>query len=79
MSAADLASLHAAIAEAADRLGAENAHVSCTRTIYVPSQGRWIAVFEAEAADFVHRAARIAQLPPGEVVQAVEMTVTSER
>ena len=46
---------------------------------YVPADDSCFCRFEAETADFVHRAARIAQLPPGEVVQAVEMTVTSER
>lgn len=78
MTSADLASLHAALVEAAERLAAESPRVACARTIYVPSEGRWIAVFEAETPDSVHRAAQIAQLPPGEVLRAVEMTVTSQ-
>ena len=46
----------------------------CMRTIYLPSMERWIAVFAADAPDTVQRAARIAQLPPGEVHEAIEMT-----
>jgi hypothetical protein len=49
------------------------------RTIYLPSQERWIAVFEAETPDTVHRAAKIAQLPPGDVHEAIEMTASRQR
>jgi hypothetical protein len=79
MTSADLAGLHSALAEAAQRLSAESDHVACMRTIYVPSQDRWIAVFEAETPDPVHRAAKIAQLPPGDVHRAIEMTASRQR
>jgi hypothetical protein len=79
MTSADLAGLHSALAEAAKRLSAETDHVACMHTIYVPSQDRWIAVFEAETPDTVHRAAKIAQLPPGDVYAAIEMTASSQR
>jgi hypothetical protein len=79
MTSSDLAGLHAALAEAAQRLSAESDHVACMRTIYLPSQERWIAVFEAETPDTVHRAARIAQLPPGDVHEAIEMTASRQR
>jgi hypothetical protein len=79
MTSSDLAGLHAALAEAAQRLSAESDHVACMRTIYLPSQERWIAVFEAETPDTVHRAAKIAQLPPGDVHEAIEMTASRQR
>jgi hypothetical protein len=43
------------------------------RTLYLPSTERWIAVFSADAPDTVQRAAKIAQLPPGEVHEAIEL------
>jgi hypothetical protein len=49
------------------------------RTIYVPSLERWMAVFEAETPDTVHRAAKIAQLPPADVHEAIEMTASRQR
>jgi cysteine sulfinate desulfinase/cysteine desulfurase-like protein len=79
MTATELAGLHSALTEAAQRLSAESEHVTCMRTFYVPSLERWMAVFEAETPDPVHRAAKIAQVSPGDVHQAVEMTETSER
>lgn len=79
MTSADLAGLHSAIAEAAQRLSAESDHVACVRTIYVPSLERWIAVFEAETPETVHRIAKIAQLPPGDVYQAIETIASTQR
>ena len=79
MTSADLAGLHSALTEAALRLSAESDHVACVRTIYVPSLERWMAVFEAETPDTVHRAAKIAQLPPAHVHQAIEMTASRQR
>jgi hypothetical protein len=74
MTADDLAGLHSALAEATLRLSAESNHVVCMRTLYLPSTERWIAVFSADGPDTVQRAAKIAQLPPGEVHEAIEMT-----
>ena len=74
MSADDLAVLHSALSEATHRLSADSTRVMCMRTLYLPSVERWIAVFAADAPDAVQRAARIAQLPPGEVQEAIEMT-----
>jgi hypothetical protein len=74
MTSDDLAGLHTALAEATLRLSAEDHHVECMRTLYLPSTERWIAVFAADAPDAVQRAAKIAQLPPGEVHEAIEMT-----
>ena len=48
------------------------------RTIYLPSTERWIAVFAADAPDTVRRATKIAQLPPGDVHEAIEMTGTHD-
>ena len=79
MTSADLVGLHSALAAAAQRLSAESDHVVCLRSIYLPSQERWIAVFEAETPDTVHRAAKIAQLPPGDVHEAVELTASRQR
>ncbi len=74
MTSDDLAGLHSALAEASHRLSVDSTKVVCMRTIYLPSSERWIAVFAADAPDTVQRAARIAQLPPGEVHEAIEMT-----
>lgn len=74
MTSDDLAGLHSALAAASHRLSADSGQVVCIRTIYLPSTERWIAVFAADAPDTVQRAARIAQLPPGEVHEAIEMT-----
>jgi len=73
MGMADLAGLHAALADAADRLSAEDSHVTCTRTLYVPSVGRWIAVFDAASPESVRRAAKIAQVQTTDVHPAIEM------
>jgi hypothetical protein len=77
MTSDDLAGLHSALAEATYRLSADSNRVVCMRTLYLPSSERWIGVFAADAADTVQRAAKIAQLPPGEVHEAIEMTSTS--
>jgi hypothetical protein len=74
MTSADLVALHSALAEATQRLSADSNHVACVSTLYLPSMERWIAVFAADAPETVHRAAKIAQLPPGEVHEAIEMT-----
>lgn len=74
MTSDDLDGLHAALAEASHRLSANSRDVVCMRTIYLPSTEQWIAVFAADAPDSVQRAAKIAQLPPGEVHEAIEMT-----
>jgi len=77
MTSDDLAGLHSALAEATHRLSADSNRVVCMRTLYLPSTERWIGVFAADAPDTVQRAAKIAQLPPGEVHEAIEMTGTS--
>lgn len=74
MTSDDLDGLHTALAEASHRLSADSREVVCVRTIYLPSLERWIAVFAADARDSVQRAAKIAQLPPGDVHEAIEMT-----
>jgi hypothetical protein len=74
MSSDDLAGLHSALAEATYRLSAGSSPVVCMRTIYLPSSERWIAVFAADSPHTVQRAAKIAQLPPGEVHEAIELT-----
>jgi len=74
MTSEDLAGLHSALSEATQRLSVDSSKVVCMRTIYLPSTERWIAVFAADAPETVQRAAKIAQLPPGEVHEAIEMT-----
>ena len=73
MTTDELVELHAAVEEATHRLSVDSSRVACLRTLYLPSAKRWIAVFEADALDAVKRAARIAQLPPGDVHEAIEM------
>ena len=73
MTRAELAELHAAVEDATHRLSVDSSRVACLRTLYLPSANRWIAVFEADAVDTVKRAARVAQLPPGDVHEAIEM------
>jgi hypothetical protein len=74
MTSDDLAGLHSALAEATRRMSVDNSLVVCLRTIYLPSLERWIAVFAADAPNTVQRAAKIAQLPRGEVHEAIELT-----
>jgi hypothetical protein len=74
MSSEDLSGLHSALADATHRLSADSSQVACVRTIYLPATERWIGVFTADASDTVQRAAKIAQLPPGDVHEAIEMT-----
>ena len=69
----ELGELHAAVEEATHRLSVDSSRVACLRTLYLPSANRWIAVFEADTVDTVKRAARVAQLPPGDVHEAIEM------
>jgi hypothetical protein len=71
MTSADLVDLHAALSEATHRLSADSTEVACLSTIYLPSLDRWIAVFKADAQETVQRAAMIAQLPPGDVHEAI--------
>jgi hypothetical protein len=73
MTSDELLELHSALIDASRRLSLESARVVCTRTLYLRSTERWIAVFEADAADSVKRATQIAQLPPGDVHEAIEM------
>ena len=73
MTSEELFDLHAAVVDATERLSVDSSHVECLRTLYLPSAKRWIAVFEADAVDTVKRAARIAQLPPGDVTEAIEL------
>jgi hypothetical protein len=74
MTSDDLLGLHSAIEDATQRLSLDSRTVVCMRTLYLPSMERWIAVFAADTADTVQRAAKIAQLPPGKVHEAIEMT-----
>jgi hypothetical protein len=74
MSSDDLSGLHSALAEASHRLSADTSAVVCVRTIYLPATERWIGVFAADSPATVQRAAKIAQLPPGQVQEAIEMT-----
>jgi hypothetical protein len=73
MSSEELLDLHAAVEDATHRLTVDSSRVVCMRTLYLPATKRWIAVFEADALDTVKRAARIAQLPPGDVREAIEL------
>jgi hypothetical protein len=69
----ELLELHSALTDATHRVSVDNARVVCTRTLYLPTTERWMAVFEADALDSVKRATRIAQLPAGDVHEAIEM------
>ena len=73
MTSEELLDLHAAVVDATERLSIDSSRVECLRTLYLPSTKRWIAVFEADAVDTVRRVARIAQLPPGDITEAIEM------
>jgi hypothetical protein len=79
MSSDDLLELHCALEDASHRLRSDNRRVLCMRTFYLPETERWVAVFEADAPDDVQRAVKIAQLPPGAVQEAIEMTSAGSR
>jgi hypothetical protein len=70
---ADLEAAQHALEEAGRRLAAEGRPVSCLRSTYVPSQHRWLCLFEADTADAVRETHEIAQIPVLHVEEAVDL------
>lgn len=76
--AVSLTDLHAAqhaLEEANRRLAAEGEPVQCLHSTYVPTQRRWLCLFEAPTAEAVRRAHEIAQIPVRHVEEAVDLPV----
>lgn len=68
----DADSLHAAIVATGARLSAAGDHVCCLRSVFVPGQRRWFAMFLAENPQIVRRVAGIVQLSAVTVHAVVE-------
>ena len=73
MTAADLAAIQHTLARAARRTTATDRPVRCVRAVYIPSQSRWVGLFEAADAEIVRAAILLAQLPFSTVEQVIDL------
>jgi hypothetical protein len=74
----DLHAVHSLLARASRRLSESGTPVQLLRSAYLPTERRWIGTFTAAAAQTVHRAVEIAQLPSVQVCEAIEVVFSSE-
>ena len=79
MTVADLAAIQHTLTEAAHRTTTTGRPVRYLRAVYVPSQSRWVGLFEAADAEAVRVAARLAQLPSLTVEQVIDLPVAADR
>jgi hypothetical protein len=70
-----LSALHRAVTVAARRATTEDARLQYVRSIYVPSRGQCLCVFEAESAEVVARVNEIAQAPFSSIEEAIDQAV----
>lgn len=70
----DLAALQRVVEQACRRVSDEGEPVSCLRSTFVPSQGRWLALFRASGAGAVERVNELAQLPGLRIEAVTEMS-----
>ncbi|HEU5332511.1 MAG TPA: nickel-binding protein [Actinocrinis sp.] len=73
MTAADLTAIQHTLVEAARRTTATGRPVRSVHTVYVPSQSRWVGLFEAADAEAVRAAIRLAQVPFLTVEQVIDL------
>jgi hypothetical protein len=71
---ADLGALQRVLVEACRRISADGDPVSYVRSTFVPSQGRWLAVFRASSAAAVVRVSELAQVPGLRIDPVVELS-----
>jgi hypothetical protein len=75
MTLVDLHAIHSLLLNASKRLSESGTAVQLLRSTYLPTQRRWIGTFACLAADTVHRAVEIAQLPSVQVSEAIELVL----
>jgi hypothetical protein len=73
MTVADLTAIQHTLAKAARRTTTTSRPVRYVRAFYVPSQSRWVGLFEAADAEAVRAAIRLAQLPFLTVEQVIDL------
>jgi hypothetical protein len=78
MNQVDLHAIHSLLAKASRRLSESGTPVQLLRSTYLPTRRRWIGTFSAAAAETVHRAVEIAQLPTVQVSEAIELVLPNE-
>ena len=78
MTVADLTAIQHTLAKAARRTTTTGRPVRYLRAVYIPSQSRWVGLFEAADAEAVRVAARLAQLPSLTVEQAIDLPVAAD-
>lgn len=77
MTVADLTAIQHTLVKAARRTTTTDRPVRYVRAIYVPSQSRWVGLFEAADAEAVRAAIRLAQLPFLTVEQVIDLPVSA--
>ena len=78
MTAADLTAIQHTLLEAARRTTTMGRPVRYVRAVYIPSQSRFVGLFEAADAEAVRAAIRLAQLPCSTVERVVDLPVAAD-
>jgi hypothetical protein len=71
MTDVDVRAIHHLLFTATQRLSGSGTPVQLVRSTYLTTERRWIGTFTADAAESVHRAVEIAQLPTVRVTEAM--------
>jgi len=78
MSVADLTAIQHTLTKAARRTTTKGRPVRYVRAIYIPSQSRWVGLFEAADVEAVRAAIQLAQLPFLTVEQVIDLPVAAD-
>jgi hypothetical protein len=73
LSQTDLHAIHSLLLKASRRLSESGSPVHLLRSTYLPAKRLWIGTFTAGAAESIHRAVEIAQLPIVQLSEAIEL------
>jgi hypothetical protein len=76
MTVTDLTAVHSALLDTSRRLSRAGEPLEFVSSIYLPSLGRWIGLFESGGKETVSRALKIAQLWSVEVHEAIEFPIS---
>jgi hypothetical protein len=74
----DLPALQRVLEEACRRVSGDSQFVRYLRSTFVPSQGRWIAMFHASGVDAVERVNELAQIPGLRIEPVTEMSAVGD-
>jgi hypothetical protein len=72
MTVSDVTAVHSALVDTSRRLSFAGEPLEFLSSVYLPSVGRWIGLFESGGKETVRRALKIAQLWSVEVHEAIQ-------